>query len=323
MKKILVIEDDAMILKNIASFLTEEGFEVITADDGIQGIQVALEFIPDLIISDISMPKKDGYEVCKTLQSVPATSTIPFIFLTAKSQKDDLRLGMLSGADDYLTKPFDYSELLMSVKIRLEKHDRLLKQSDEKFYAMIDNPLMGVFIYSENKFEYVNNTFSKMLGLNINDFKNMSFEDIVATEPSDPVIDKIKRTLKGIQENVQIEFEAYCQDKQKKLFVELYATSINFKGVASLVGNIVDITEKENRKNPFKVVENTDNLSKREIQILKQVCLGQTTTEIATANNIAPRTVDTHRAHLLDKTGSRNSAELILYALRKRIIIVD
>ena len=322
-KKILIIEDDSTILGNTVEFLKEEGFEAFTATNGVEGIQKAIEILPDLILCDINMPLKNGYEVCKTLQSVPDTSTIPFIFLTAKGEKDDLRLGMLLGADDYLTKPFDFSELLKSIRIRLEKKERYIKQSNEKFYALIDNPLLGVFILSENKFEYVNNAFSKIFGLTVHDFENMSFADIVANEPNEPVLDKISRGLTGIQESVQVEFEAFHKDMNKRIFVEIYANVINFKGVPALVGNAVDITEKGNRYLGFNLADNTDNLSKREIEILKQVCLGHTTAEIAAANFISLRTVDSHRAMLLSKTGTKNTAELILYALRKKIIVVD
>jgi len=322
-KKILIIEDDSTILGNTVEFLKEEGFEAFTAINGVEGIQKAIEVLPDLILCDINMPLKNGYEVCKTLQSVPDTSTIPFIFLTAKGEKDDLRLGMQLGADDYLTKPFDFSELLKSIRIRLEKKERYIKQSDEKFNALIDNPLLGVFILSENKFEYVNNAFSKIFGLTVHDFENMSFANIIANEPNEPVLDKIHRGLTGIQESVQVEFEAFHKDLNKRVFVEVYANVINFKGVPALVGNAIDITEKENKNILFNLADNTDNLSKREIEILKQVCLGHTTAEIAAANFISLRTVDSHRAMLLDKTGTKNSAELVLYALRKKIIVVD
>jgi PAS domain S-box-containing protein len=322
-KKILIIEDDPLILETTVDFLKEEGFEVYIATNGVEGIQKAIEIIPDLIISDITMPNKNGYEVCKTLQSIPGTSTIPFIFLTARIQKDDVRHGMQLGADDYLTKPFDYSELLKSITIRLEKQERIQKAYEEKFYKLIDNPLMGVFIYSGKKFEYVNSTFSKMFGLNVSDFENMNFDDIIVTEPSEQIIEKIKRTLEGIQDYVQLEFEAFYKEKQKKLFVGIYANLITFKGVPALVGNAIDISEKESKKDFFKEADNTDSLSKREIDILKQLCQGHTTAEIAKVSCISIRTVDTHRSHLLSKTESKNTSELILYALRKRIFVVE
>lgn len=162
-----------------------------------------------------------------------------------------------------------------------------------------------------------------MFGLNIEDFEKMSFGDILANETRELVLEKIGKGLKGIQDSVQLEFEAFHKDLQKKLFIEAYANLINFKGVPALVGNAIDISAKGNKTNIFNVADNTDNLSKREIEILKQVCQGHSTAEIAAASNISLRTVDTHRANLLNKTGSKNSAELILYALRKKIIVVD
>ena len=104
-----------------------------------------------------------------------------------------------------------------------------------------------------------------MFGLNIEDFEKMSFGDILANETSEQVLEKIGRGLKGIQDSVQLEFEAFHKDLQKKLFIEVYANLINFKGVPALVGNAIDISAKGNKTNIFNVADNTDNLSKREI----------------------------------------------------------
>jgi len=123
-KKILIIEDDPLILEATFEFLKEESFDVSTAVNGLEGIERAIEIIPDLIISDISMPYKNGHDVYKTLQSIPKTSKIPFIFFTANVQKDNLQIG----TDDYLLKPFRYSDLLESIRIGLEKNDCYLKQ---------------------------------------------------------------------------------------------------------------------------------------------------------------------------------------------------
>ncbi|MFH0865435.1 MAG: response regulator [Bacteroidota bacterium] len=322
-KNILIIEDDITLRENMTDFLNEEGYCVSVAADGITGVQSAMSRIPDLILCDIMMPGMNGLELFKTLQQIKTTSAIPFIFITAKSEKEDMRTGMQLGADDYITKPFDLNELLQTVRIRLEKQERFQKAYDEKFYALIDNPLLGVFIYCENKFQYVNSTFSKMFGLDVHDFENMGFADIIANESVEHVLEKIRRGLKGIHECVQVEFEAFHKDVQKKLYVEIYANLISFKGVPALVGNAVDITEKENKKTVFGVSDNTDKLSKREIEILKLVSIGLSTAEIADASHISLRTVDSHRASLLNKTEAKNTAGLVLYALRKKIITVD
>ena len=123
-KKILIIEDDPLILEATFEFLKEEGFDVFIAVNGLEGIDKAIEIIPDLIVSDISMPYKNGHEVYKTLQSIQETGKIPFIFFTANVQKDNLQIG----PDDYLLKPFHYSDLLESISIKLEKNDCCLKQ---------------------------------------------------------------------------------------------------------------------------------------------------------------------------------------------------
>jgi two-component system, sensor histidine kinase and response regulator len=132
MTKILVIEDEAMLLEEIVDILTFEGYTVITADNGTSGIEQALYHLPDLIISDIMMPISDGYDVLEALQESRHTQSIPFIFLTAKASRDDQRSGMNLGADDYLTKPFETDELLNSVEARLERATRFGETSEHK-----------------------------------------------------------------------------------------------------------------------------------------------------------------------------------------------
>jgi PAS domain S-box-containing protein len=322
-KKVLIIEDDNVLRENMSDFLNMEGYEVVAADNGLSGVNIAIKEIPDLILCDIMMPGMNGLEVFKTLQQVKTTSAIPLIFVSAKGEKEDMRAGMQLGAEDYITKPFDLNELLHAVKIRIEKQERFKNSHEEKFYALIDNPLMGVFIYSENKFEYVNETFAKMFGHNVCDFEKMKFEDIIANDNCEHIVEKIRKTIKGIQENLEIDFEAITSEISKNHSIQIYANLISFKGVPALIGNAIINNGNENKKKLFTPKDNVDDLSSREIDILEQLCLGLSTAEIAKAKFISVRTVDTHRAHLLSKTGSKNTAELILYALRKRIFIVD
>lgn len=108
-----------------------EGYDAITAPDGKIGIELAQKELPDLIICDILMPKKNGYQVLAELREYKPTGTVPFIFLTAKTMRKDFRRGMGLGADDYLTKPFKIEELLEAIETQLEKHARLAKQLEE------------------------------------------------------------------------------------------------------------------------------------------------------------------------------------------------
>ncbi|MEP6646758.1 MAG: response regulator [Saprospiraceae bacterium] len=127
MKKILLIEDNDNIRSNTAEILELSNYEVIVAENGKKGVEKAIEHIPDLIICDIMMPELDGYGVLHAVQRNEVIKNTPFIFLTAQTERLDFRKGMEAGADDYITKPFEGSELLNAVDRRLKKID-LLKQ---------------------------------------------------------------------------------------------------------------------------------------------------------------------------------------------------
>ena len=132
MTKILVIEDEESVRENILDLLEAESFEILAAANGKIGIDLAVSEVPDLILCDLMMPNIDGYEVLKKLNLQAATATIPFVFLTARTAKSDVRKGMNLGADDYLTKPFTRSELLNTVISRLEKQTDDLKYISKK-----------------------------------------------------------------------------------------------------------------------------------------------------------------------------------------------
>ena len=123
MKKVLLIEDNKAVRENIEEILQLAGYKVTSAENGKIGVDLAIKDMPDVIICDIMMPELDGYGVLHMLSKNPKTATIPFIFLTAKADRTDLRKGMEMGADDYLTKPFDDIELLNAIETRLKKVD--------------------------------------------------------------------------------------------------------------------------------------------------------------------------------------------------------
>ena len=136
MKTILLIEDNLEMRENTAEILELASYGVVTAKNGKEGIKLAINSHPDLIICDIMMPELDGYGVFHLLSKDNATSSIPFIFLTAKAEKTDFRKGMSMGADDYLTKPFDDLELLTAVEIRLKKNEILKTEYAKTFEGL-------------------------------------------------------------------------------------------------------------------------------------------------------------------------------------------
>jgi DNA-binding NarL/FixJ family response regulator len=121
MKKILVIEDEPEMRRNLTTVLRLEQFRALPAENGRIGVELAKKEKPDLILCDVMMPELDGYGVIATLRADLETAAIPFIFLTAKGQKPDIRAGMNLGADDYLTKPVAKHDLLGAIRSRLER----------------------------------------------------------------------------------------------------------------------------------------------------------------------------------------------------------
>ena len=138
MNKILLIEDNLEMRENTAEMLELANYNVVTASNGKVGVELASTEKPDLIISDIMMPELDGYGVLYLLSKHPQTSSIPFIFLTAKAEKTDHRKGMNMGADDYLTKPFDEMELLQAVEMRLKKSALFKKEFENNIEGLND-----------------------------------------------------------------------------------------------------------------------------------------------------------------------------------------
>ncbi|MGB7519636.1 MAG: response regulator [Spirulinaceae cyanobacterium] len=160
MTKILVIEDQEDIREIVCEILMAEDFEVIDAENGEVGVNLARTEVPDLIICDIMMPKLDGYGVLQELRKNPSTNTVPFIFLTAKASKSDLRQGMQLGADDYLSKPFSREELLGAITARQKKQKEIKKQSQQELDELRGNlirslphelhtPLNGILGFSQ------------------------------------------------------------------------------------------------------------------------------------------------------------------------------
>jgi CRP-like cAMP-binding protein/AmiR/NasT family two-component response regulator len=137
--RVLIIEDNDDIREGVVEILELANYDVVAANNGKAGIELATECLPDLILCDIMMPELDGYGVLYLLAKNPETSTIPFIFLTAKADRTDMRKGMEMGADDYLTKPFDDMELLAAVESRLSK-----KHKQQAFYSKTLDQISGL-----------------------------------------------------------------------------------------------------------------------------------------------------------------------------------
>jgi CheY-like chemotaxis protein len=146
--RILVIEDNEDVRENLVEILELSGFDVNEAPNGLAGVKIALQSPPDLILCDVMMPELDGYGVLELLNQRAETAGVPFIFITARTEKDDLRRGMNLGADDYITKPFYKDELLSVIRLRLRKAEARSQSSPNGTTQVaaverLDNPERG------------------------------------------------------------------------------------------------------------------------------------------------------------------------------------
>lgn len=146
MNKILIIEDDDQTRENLEIILDMEGYAVRAAANGRQGLTLARSERADLVVCDVGMPELDGHDVLRQLRGSPETADIPFIFLTARGERHQQRAGMNLGADDYLCKPLDATDLLAAVRARLRRHrdtaDAALEQASPDFSSA--SPLVSL-----------------------------------------------------------------------------------------------------------------------------------------------------------------------------------
>ncbi len=151
MNRILVIEDEAALGDNITSVLEMNKYEVHYAKEGRSGYELAVKFLPDIILCDIMMPEFDGYWVLEQVRSNHELKDTPFIFLTAKVDRDDLRKGMELGADDYITKPFKISELIGAIEARLKRNKEIKRIVEKHHYEEVKLDLENFILLDTGK----------------------------------------------------------------------------------------------------------------------------------------------------------------------------
>lgn len=239
MKKILIVEDDIVLRTNTADFIKEQNYEVFLAEDGLVGVQQTLKHLPDLILCDISMPNMNGYEFYETINQIKKTSTIPLIFISARTENEEIRAGMQMGAEDYLTKPFELFDLLKVIKTRLAKYHKLEQINNDKFHALIDHPTLPIFIYQNNKFLFYNNPLANIFGYNHEEFSSINLNQLIEEKNCDKkkILHDIENCLKTKKGSISIKLKAVHKNL-KPVFVELIASVITYKGKTSLAGNI-------------------------------------------------------------------------------------
>jgi len=315
---VLLIDDDTDLRNTISELLVNEGFETLLAENGSQGIQKAIQHRPNAIVCDIVMPGINGYEVFNMLKQISSTAVIPFIFLSAKSTKEDILLGLRLGADDYIPKPFEFKDLLKVIKNRIDSRKKIIELSDEKFNALINNSSSGTLILNGQTIEYANKRFTSMLGYDQEELTGNNLINIIHKDDITDIVDSISKCQIGLVKDFEVEFKAIHKNNT---FVNVLFTGslVNFNGDKKIVANCSPVhngvhPNSINKKNlPVK-------LSTREIEILTHICEGLTNSQIAAKLFLSERTIEGYRTKLFDKTGTTSAVSLAMWAVKNKII---
>lgn len=219
MKTILVIDDAPFILESTKTLLKFEGYEVLTAKDGEEGLEIIFDQKPNLVLCDISMPKLDGYGVLKALRNNPSTARIPFIFLTAFTERQNIRTGMQLGADDFLVKPYSRDELITSINAQIQKSFLQEKVIEEK----VQEVSKSITKVLPHEFRTVLNQIMGSAKFLQNNPEKLLAEEI--KELASDIIDSSKRLIK-ITENYLIysRIDAISADRERTLQLQKMKT---------------------------------------------------------------------------------------------------
>jgi CheY-like chemotaxis protein/CRP-like cAMP-binding protein len=272
MKKVLLIEDDEVVRENTAELLELANYKVYTAANGKIGISEAKKQLPDIILCDIMMPELNGYGVLQILSKEPETKHIPFIFLSAKTEHKDIRKGMDLGADDYITKPFDESELFSAIESRLARV-AIIKENMEKvgstelYYGENElktlNHLKNFFADNVEEFEFDPGEIIYHEGDNSN-FVFLISEGIVKTFKID---EQGKELITGLHK--EDDFFGFTSFSNNIAYQESAAAIENVKVLRLLKSEFKNILQK-NHEVTFELIDHlTDNVSEIKDQLLQ------------------------------------------------------
>lgn len=352
--KILLIDDDQRLGRTIENVLKSNGYDVCYANNGALGIQKAFEYNPELILCDINMDPIDGYQVYNALKESTLIDRVPFMFLTANADLEDIRFGLNLGVDDYFIKPFENNNLIGSIEKRLAKYRRFKEIGKQEFNTLFKLSPYGIFLFDGNMILEANPALIKILELDEVNLKSYSINEILDTSSFLDIEERIHKCTKGLlssfRENVIIiskngqrkraYFSASVYEKYSNhplmMGLVLLNTGNNETEAEIYVTEILKILKKENivvtetmgekltdifKIQNVKIKKQTNSVfSDRENQVLRLSMEGLPIKIIADKLSISDRTVEKHRSSMMSKTNSNNMIEVIIYALRNNLI---
>lgn len=308
-KTVLVIEDEKDIRDSICEILKFEGYQVLSADNGAAGVEVMIRNRPDMILCDIMMPDLNGFEVLQKMKEIFPVSEIPFIFITALSERKDFRTAMNLGADDFLTKPFSVEELLNAVKVRLEKTqiaERRIRERIDRIEESIHERAQELTLQIQQQKTEMSkiSEMNQMLGERLNE------KDLELSREALRVID-INNTLQNIEKLINSDLQRWDLSKQEKNTLEKLKSRINNRNL--FVNNWSLFQMHFNKTHPNFITRLSDRfpgLTQMERTISCAIAINLTTDQLANMFNIMPESIRKSKYRLKQKIGLKADQSL-------------
>ncbi len=312
MKKILIIEDESELCDGIAEVLKFEGYSPFQSENGLNGLKLADELSPDLILCDIVMPDIDGYEVLKRFRKGQNRRPVPFIFITALNDRRNYRQGMEMGADDYLTKPFTRNELLNAVSSKMEKYSDLEEYVDRKMDEIEKGLEDRITLLKDDlseKSNYINqiNAQKERLGNSLQIKEMELMQEALNVIDTNNTIQNLKNLILAKLKNANLTGE------QKNLLKELKA-KVCKKNI--LCNSWLVFQMKFNQSHPdfiSNIAAKYSGLTQYELVFLSATFTGLTTGQLAELLNITEDSVRKSRYRLKKKMGLDRKDDFLKY----------
>lgn len=256
--RVLIVDDDQNIRDLLAELLEVEGYEVSTATDGAEAIDLALSFNPDLVVSDVVMPVVGGLELCRRLKDHPRTGYVPVLLISGRIASDDAGIeGLYAGADDYLDLPFRNEELLVKVARLVERHriGKALMESEERYRRLVECSPDAIVVHREGIFLYVNPAAVKLWGASsAQDLIGKSILDVVHPDYHDHVRERVDYIQQFQRSTTLVEQKCLRLDGSE---VDIEVTGLPFtsEGKSAVLSVFRDITEKKQAREALRKAE--------------------------------------------------------------------
>jgi PAS domain S-box-containing protein len=256
--RILIVDDDRKILDLLLDLLELEGYEVATAVDGAQAIELALSFHPDIVVSDVVMPNVGGLELCRRLKEDPRTAYVPVLLISGLATSDEAGIeGLYAGADDYLELPFRNEELLVKVARLVERHriGKELKESEERYRHLVELSPDAIVVHHAGKFTYVNPAAVKLWGASSpQDLIGKSILDVVHPDYHEHVRERVDYILE-FQRSTELAEQKCLRLDGSELDVEVTGLPFTSEGRSAVLAVFRDVTEKKQAREALRKAE--------------------------------------------------------------------